>query len=272
MTYSPATLRLLGAYWTEHGGVNLGIVGDTNHTAGYHLGRDRIYSPSGQGDADYSVKHPRDKAGLSDAAAGIDLGRVNGSLTGLQHFSRWLVRQCQNGADGSRDVREVIYSPDGSQVQRWSGIDGGIHTGPGNGDLSHLSHTHISYFRDSEDRDKVALFAPYWEDEDVVDWYPLPGGDGTVTIKEGRGLVSLVTGKAVGTTDYEKVSHCRGHLVEPFGAGANRQEGYVVRHRQQAMLALDDVVESFTPRDDGTAPAPSLSVLTGDDGSVFTRS
>lgn len=274
MTVAPTQLRLLGAYWTEHGGVNLGIVGDTAHRArpSYHNGQDAIEQYGRTAATDYSIRHVRDREPyLTDAAAAIDLGKLDGSLAGLQKFSVWLVQQCLYAAPGWRDVREIIYSPDGVTVQRWSGIDGQLHTGAGNGDSSHRWHTHISYFRDSENRDKVALFAPYWEDEDMgVDWYPLPGGDGTVKIKVGRGLVNLSTGKAVIPDDLEKTSHCRGHLVKSFGEGTGRQDGYVVRHAQQAHLALDDVVESFTPATNdvgGTSP----TVLTGDDGSVYRK-
>jgi hypothetical protein len=163
MTYAPEQLRALGTYWTTQGGVNLGIVGDARHVVGYHCGKDRIYGPNGRGDEDYSVQQPRDKWGLTDAAAAIDLGRLDGSLDNLYAFSNWLVAACQAGDIGSADVREIIYSPDGELVQRWSGVDGKIHTGPGNGDASHLQHTHISYFRDSEERDKLTLFAPYFE-------------------------------------------------------------------------------------------------------------
>ena len=166
MTYAPKSIADLGAYWKAHGGVNLGIVGNTSHTVGYHLGRDRIYDGSGPGigDNDYSVKLPRDKAGLTNAASALDLGRLNGSLPELRRFSSWLVAQATADRTGYRDVREVIYSPDGLRVQRWSGEDGLIHTGPGNGDDSHLTHTHISFYRDSEGRAKVGLFAPYFEE------------------------------------------------------------------------------------------------------------
>ena len=173
MSYSPKPLTELGAYWTSKGGVNLGIVGDVMHVTGYHLGRDRIYGPQGKGGEDYSVQHPRDKAGLTNAAAAIDLGKLDGTYTGLQDFSRWLVARCQASAPGTEDIREVIYSPDGSRVQRWSGIDGNIHTGAGNGDVSHTRHSHISWFRDSESRDKIGVFSPYWED-DMLTWWPTP--------------------------------------------------------------------------------------------------
>lgn len=169
MTTNPQTLRDLAAYWVAHGGVTLGVVGNAAHTSGYHLGRDRIYDGAGPGlgDADYSVRLARDKAGLTNAASAIDLGKLNGSLANLRAFSRDLVARCMASAAARRDVREIIYSPDGVKVQRYSGVDNLIHTGPGNGDTSHLTHTHISWYRDSEGRDKRPLFAPYFA----------PGGD-----------------------------------------------------------------------------------------------
>lgn len=176
MSYAPKTLTALAAFWKAQGGVPLGIVGNTSHCAGYHLGRDRIYSdcacrPGGVGGVcqpgqygnDYSVKLARDRAGLSDAASAIDLGKLNGTLSGLRKFSEWLVKQCQAKAPGTRDIREIIYwSTANDRVQRYSGEDGKIHWGPGNGDLSHRTHTHISFYRDSVARDKVSLFAPYF--------------------------------------------------------------------------------------------------------------
>jgi hypothetical protein len=177
MTFSPQTLKDLGAFWTKHGGVNLGVVGDKNHCVGYHLGRDEIFSecackPKGKcipglKDKDYSVEEQRDRNGLSNAASALDLGLLDGSKANLQKFGNWLVRQCQANKPGTSDIREIIYSPDGKKVQRYSGVDGLIHTGKGNGDKSHKDHTHISFFRDSENRDKRPIFAPFFEEADM---------------------------------------------------------------------------------------------------------
>jgi hypothetical protein len=164
MTYAPKSISALARFWIDQGGRSLGIVGSQSHVVGYHLGHDRIFDGSGPGIGwdDYSVQTKRDKAGLTDAASAIDLGRLDGSLRDLRLFSKWLVKRCQADRIASRDIREIIYSPDGTRVQRYSGIDGLIHTGPGNGDSSHTGHSHISFFRDSVARDKVALIAPYF--------------------------------------------------------------------------------------------------------------
>lgn len=173
MTYAPDSLKQLGAYWVAQGGVNLGIVGNMAHCTGYHLGRDRIFGTCacrptdicvpGKREADYSVQHERDRAGLSNAASAIDLGKLGGSFAGLYNFSEWLVARCLRKAVGTSDIREVIYwSAKNKRVQRYSGVDGEVHWGDGNGDASHQWHTHISYFRDSEARDKTSAFIPYF--------------------------------------------------------------------------------------------------------------
>jgi hypothetical protein len=169
VTVAPKTLTDLGTYWTAQGGVNLGIVGNQKHCSGYHLGKDRIFSTCackpdgtcepGKGRNDYSVTRSRDKA-VTNAAMAIDLGRLNGSLVELYTFSRWLVSQCKAGK--CPDIREVIYSPDGRTVLRWESSDNLLHSGIGQGDSSHLTHTHISFYRDSEARDKRPYFAPFF--------------------------------------------------------------------------------------------------------------
>jgi hypothetical protein len=257
MSFAPSSLTELGRYWIAHGGAMLGIVGDAAHTTGYHLGKDRIYDGTGPGlgDDDYSVRLTRDSKGLTNAASAIDLGKLDGTYQRLYDFSRWLVTQCQNSAPGTIDIREIIYSPDGSKVQRYSGVDGKIHTGEGNGDASHRSHTHISYFRDSQNRAKVAVFAAYWEEEESgMEWRPAEQGRGVgvVTVKEGRGLVNLRTGKVEVPLDRVRNTFGRVHLAEPFGVGAGRQDGYLCSLGAEGHIALDDVVETFVPSEPGT--------------------
>lgn len=158
MTYAPPKLIELGRYWVSQGGVNLGIVGDTAHQAkgvSYHLGKDQLASNA------YSIQTARDKAGLSNAASAIDLGRLDDSLTEMYAFMRWFAQQCFDRKAAYRDVREVIFwSTTRNRVIGWSAL------APNEwindyGDLSHKTHGHISYFRDSEYRDKVAMFKAY---------------------------------------------------------------------------------------------------------------
>jgi len=165
VTFAPATLVALGRFWTAHGGVNLGVVGDTAHQSkgvSYHLGASDLVAGA------YSAVTPRDRAGLTNAASAIDLGRLDGSLVKLRAFSRWFVLQAQADVLGSSDIREIIYSPDGQVVLRWD-HERGFASAPrsGEADASHLAHTHLSFYRDSELRSKVALFEPYFAPSEV---------------------------------------------------------------------------------------------------------
>ncbi|MEV4414022.1 peptidoglycan-binding domain-containing protein [Catellatospora sp. NPDC049609] len=159
MSYAPRTLLDLRAYLKPKTGLSdnaLGIVGDSQHGSGYHLGRDRLKHRL---DRDYSTRTARDKAGLTDAASAFDLGNHKR----LREFSVWLVAQCRANAADTRDIREVIYSPDGRTVLRWD-RERGVSSAPKAGEASdsHRYHTHISWYRDSEHRDKTAVFKRFY--------------------------------------------------------------------------------------------------------------
>ncbi len=135
----------------------VGIVGDTAHRGGYHCGSDRVV------DNDYSVvESARDSSGLTLFASALDVGMFTVTSGGRTHnlrtLSTWMVAQCKAGTADTRDIREVIYSPDGKVVRRWDRL-GKRSTG----DSSHLTHTHFSFFRDSTKagRDLTPLFRRY---------------------------------------------------------------------------------------------------------------
>lgn len=136
----------------------VGIVGDAAHRGGYHCGRDRVVTN------DYSVvESRRDRDGLSDAASALDVGMFTyrdalGRTHNLYTFSVWLVEQCRAGFADTRDIREVIYSPDGKTVRRWDRLGK-----RSSGDDSHLWHTHISFFRDAtkDGRNLTGVFRRY---------------------------------------------------------------------------------------------------------------
>lgn len=208
MTYAPQTLLAARTLLIEKvpglTGAEVGIVGDGPHAAtgnSYHLGRSQLSSGS------YSItESSRDRNGLTDAAAALDIGEFSfergGKTHNLKTFSGWLVAQCQAGAADTKDIREVIYSTDGRTVRRWDRL--GHRT---TGDSSHTFHTHISYFRDSEKRDKTALFLRYFAQAGLTQ-----GGEGEeMLVKKGDEgqevkfwqyvLHSLGYGTAVGDID-----------------------------------------------------------------------
>lgn len=226
MTYAPAKLQELAAYWKAQGGVNLGIVGDTDHAAkgvSYHLGKDQL-APGA-----YSAERPRDRLGLTNAASAIDLGKLNGSYGQLRAFSDWLARRCVKGVAGTFDVVEVIYSPDGKRVLGFK--DGVEFLIPNYGDASHLTHTHISFYRDSEYRGKTALFAPFFTKEvgvqdfrwDLDDPTSAPG---TVTVIEDGVSAILPDGKLFALPKgTQKHSYGLGTFV---GGGWDGQQAYPI--------------------------------------------
>jgi hypothetical protein len=164
MTFAPRSLLDLQTYWVLRGGVSLGIVGDAAHQAraSYHNGRDVIQKYGRTCANDYTICHPRDVAGLSDAASAIDLGPLNGSYRDLRSFTEALAARLMADDPLTRDIREVIGTTDGATVSCWiSGqatSDGKPARLANCADRSHLTHTHISWFRDSENRDKTAVF------------------------------------------------------------------------------------------------------------------
>ncbi|MET8366611.1 hypothetical protein ABZU53_23900 [Micromonospora sp. NPDC005194] len=148
----------------------VGIVGDAAHRGGYHCGSDRVVTN------DYSVvESSRDRNGLTLDAAALDVGgfevRSGGRTHTLPSFSLWCVGQCTANAADTRDIREIIYSPDGTTVKRWDRL--GKRT---SGDSSHRWHTHFSFFRDviKAGRDQRPLFRRYLssigllEDDDMT--------------------------------------------------------------------------------------------------------
>lgn len=190
MTYAPATIRELATYLVARGFGNLGIVGDQAHAlrASYHNGRDRILAAGRLGD-DYSVIQARDRAGLTDAASALDVGPGARGLAELRRLSVAIAAACQAGAPGTADIREVIYSPDGIAIRRWDAVTRRTYVGgdgTGQGDDSHRTHTHVSWYRDSEHRSKLDPWRAWFgsEDEMIVrikgeDWQPAAAADGT---------------------------------------------------------------------------------------------
>lgn len=163
MTYAPDDLKAVQAYSHSVCGLgwpSLGVVGDTSHNSsgGYHVGKDVLHSlgtaPEDQG-SDYSyTESVRDRAGLTNAASAFDQGDFEVIYKGRRVSHHMLIdavlrEVAKPGRGRCKDVREMIYEVgDGTGViRRWDAL-GKRNTG----DSSHGSHTHFSFFRDSEGR------------------------------------------------------------------------------------------------------------------------
>jgi hypothetical protein len=151
MTYAPADLLAIQRYAHDRTGMPwdaLGIIHGTPQGGGYHEGHDLLHAagraPEDPG-SDYSyAESQRDRSGLTDAGSAFDLG---GDFGRFREITLAIVHACERGDPRTRDVREVIYTPDGNVVRRWDRLGR-----RSSGDSSHLSHTHISFFRDAEGR------------------------------------------------------------------------------------------------------------------------
>ena len=163
MTYAPQTLLDARAYLKgqdpDLDNNEVGIVGGPSHVqqgTSYHLGADQLIMSKNP----YSARTSRDKAGLSNAASALD---IDDDLNELRALSVWMVEQCRTSAPDTLDIREIIFSPDGVNVYRWD-RERGVTSDPiPDGDTSHRTHTHVSYYRDSEFRDKVGLYKRFYE-------------------------------------------------------------------------------------------------------------
>jgi hypothetical protein len=266
MTFAPATLTALAAYWISQKGVNLGIVGDQAHAAkgvSYHLGKSQLLTDA------YSIQTARDKAGLTEAAAAIDLGKLDGSYPALRRFSDWLAKRCLAGDDPATfDVREVIYTADGKKVLGYK--DGVNFLIPDYGNDSHLWHTHISFYRDSEKRDKVSLFQPYFtpkvREEPMQDFtYGTDAKAGTLLVATaGHYALRLSDGTLHGPLDapYEVTpSFGPVKLATPIPggpAGEDRRTGFLFTTDGTAYFMLGNAGVSFKGSDERAAGRESM--------------
>lgn len=158
MTYTPQDLENIRQEFRRITGlpaVSLGIQHFSPQGGGYHEGRDLLAAQDrapGQPIFEYSVdESSRDFDGLTGAASAIDRGdwwgHINGREVSMRGLSAFLVDRMRANDLRARDLREVIYSPDGNEVKRYDRL--GVRT---TGDISHRTHGHDSFFRDSEGR------------------------------------------------------------------------------------------------------------------------
>lgn len=177
MTFAPVELRdarsLLIEKLDMHPGTSdypgdldpneVGIVGDTAHAktgTSYHLGADQLRDDA------YSVRTARDRAGLTDAASAVDVGefRVTTPLGTFTHrdLAKWSVKQCQANHPDTRDIREIIYSPDGVRVFRYD-RERGYASAPTERIPAdnHRWHNHYSQYRDATKAGRRNMYAHF---------------------------------------------------------------------------------------------------------------
>lgn len=180
MTFAPESLlqvrRIFKDRWPDIENANFGITGGPSHVlagTSYHLGRDELKMSRDP----YSARTARDLAGLSNAASAFDITDQIGPQL-LRSLSVWLVTECRTKAPDTLDIREIIYSPDGEVVLTWDREKGATSFPQQRGSLSHKTHTHISWYRDSEFTDRAAVFRRFFAERGMNMWdemLPVPG-------------------------------------------------------------------------------------------------
>ncbi|WP_372492200.1 hypothetical protein [Micromonospora cabrerizensis] len=283
MTRAPANLLALRTLLLTHldnapgpddlDPAEVGIVGDPAHRGGYHCGSDRVVTN------DYSVvESPRDRAGLTLDAAALDVGQFEVRSGGRTHtmasFSVWCVAQCAANAADTRDIREIIYSPDGKTVKRWDRLDK-----RSTGDSSHRWHTHFSFFRDAikAGRDQRPLFRRYLssigllEDDDMTpeehNW--LATVHKNLTVLDGRNPIGQI---------YTRMAEGRDETGAPVTGNWNLQAMTKQLTALQATLnalagkdftdeaaIIEGVLAGLTPADIAAAIPPTIAKQVADE-------
>ncbi|MFE9190819.1 hypothetical protein ACFYL6_14525 [Micromonospora sp. NPDC007208] len=252
----------------------VGIVGDSDHRGGYHCGSDRVV-PN-----DYSVvESPRDRAGLTLDAAALDVGqfsvRSGGRTNTLPSFSVWCVAQCAANAADARDIREIIYSPDGTTVKRWDRL--GKRT---SGDSSHRWHTHFSFFRDAikAGRDQRPLFRRYLssigllEDDDMTpeehNW--LATVHKNLTVLDGRNPVGqiytrMAMGEDVTVPNYTPAHPTLKSLAAQIGTLQTALTALSNQDFTDEPAIVQGVLASLTPEKIAAAIPPTMAKQVADE-------
>jgi hypothetical protein len=277
MSYAPDTLlaaRRLYIDMLARAGYRIdplavGIVGDDSHAnsgTSYHLGKDALRAGS------YSTSESSRDRNPTNAAMALDLGWFDITVDGKRHtlytFNRWLVDQLEAGTPDTADIREIIYSLDGKTVKRWDRL--GKRT---TGESSHTSHTHESWFRDSENRDKTAHLRRYFteigvlEDDDMdaaqtTAWLKSPEGKGafTAALYESLALMADAAGGRDGTAQ----------PATPTGRQMKNNLGRVLALNAAPQQAALDAILRNVIADDGDRAAveAKIAALHAEIGSV----
>ena len=226
----------------------VGVVGDTAHQKqgdSYHLGKPEQRSTG------YSVSEsPRDKAGLTDLAAGLDIGDFAVTVGGKRHtlatFSLWCVAECKANAADTRDIREIIYSPDGKTVKRFDRLGK-----RSSGDDSHRWHTHFSFFRDAikAGRDQRPLFARYLQSIGLIKAPTVEAPNMALDNTKGKGIYK----SGDGPTEREALADL--HYAAFRGNGQSVE--------QQTLARIEAHLTVLTGRDLVDEPAIVAGVLAG---------
>jgi hypothetical protein len=213
----------------------LGIVGDANHSFGYHLSPNQLRANGKPGD--YSLILPRDVAGarsFPDDASAWDLGFSDADMVKVTNR---LLTAAKAHDPRMAPVREFCGTTDNVNTHPYDLSDGA--EGPLNSwDSSHLHHVHLSFYRDASNnytalshvldvicgtKPASATTAPTQEDDDMIYLFRakdtskacIIGPAGIVyTDDETVGAAQKVTGRPIQTDLEAYLTRCADELVK----------------------------------------------------------
>lgn len=143
-----------------------GIVGDSNHTFGYHRSRQFCINSGSEGADDYSVVLAQDKLGADDCASALD---VTMPPDLMKEVSGRLLAAGKADDPRVHAMREFFGTLDGVRVIGWDrhNPDDAHDDTTTSSDDSHLFHVHISFYRQfADDADALAPIASVFTGED----------------------------------------------------------------------------------------------------------
>lgn len=174
MSRIPENLKDLKRYFVHHRpGTKISIRGfvGPKRDDGYHLAESDIFGQGGQGEDDYSIQRPRDRAGLDEFASAYDI-----TLPDRLEMSRLTAWMLDEAKAGRLDIWEFGGpAADGNAYWWWKGKRGKWRRIrlTGKAAASHKGHIHVSKPRDRDD-DVIAEWEPFFGPRPV----PLPPDDG----------------------------------------------------------------------------------------------
>jgi hypothetical protein len=191
---------------------------------------------------------------LTNFASALDVGwfevRVAGKVHNLRTLSIWLVARCKAGTPDTADIREVIYSPDGKTVRRWDRL--GRRT---TGDKSHLTHSHLSWFRDATKagRDQTPVFRRY-----LMEIGLLAGEDDDMTPDQARQLGDTAFTTTKGIPNPAGEGRVALHVWAAWMTGAVKALATAVSNVDEATRV--QVEQDFTALESAVAALPAAVV------------
>lgn len=155
MSMIPESLREAKRYLVEktgRPGANFSIRA-ARSARGFHAGKAEIFGPDGKGNRDYSVRDPRNKAGLTNASSALDIKIPKGQLKAL---TAHLVAN-------PGDLLFEVIGPDSTGAANYWSVKTGWQPRPNLAPPSHSWHAHVGFWRDTEFADRTAPFRSFYE-------------------------------------------------------------------------------------------------------------